>query len=91
MQDVKELEEAWGKAGQQLWEAEAEQDRIQHLYQLVNEGKKMFAALCLYYLVRQVLAERAVKNARKADTAARDALHAAQAPDEVPSAEAGSA
>ena len=84
MDTITDLETAWNDAGKALWEAEAEQDRAQHLYQLVDEGRKVLAWVCLYYLIRGVVSERAVKRARKDNERARQALKAAQVPDEMP-------
>lgn len=81
---IEDLETAWNEAGKALWEAEAEQDRARHLYQLVDEGKKVLAWVCLYYLIRSVVSERAVRRATKANDRAREALQAAKAPDEMP-------
>lgn len=85
MQDIQQLEDRWNETGRELWEAEAEQDRVQHLYRIADEGRKVLAVLALYYAVRQFSAARAVRNAHKANERARDAVQAARAPEEVPS------
>jgi hypothetical protein len=88
MQDLQQLEEAWSESSNALWEAQKEEGRLARLFWIADEARKVAAWIALFYAFRGVIAERAVTKARKENERRLAAIQAAQAPDEVPSAEA---